>query len=160
VLEKMADAEARHTQKWERKLAELGAAPSVEERTLQMRFQSWLRRQLGTEVALRQLEDGEDKDIARYEAQALSINDNEVQATLREVRRDEESHRRVIREMISPMGPQGTLDVMLRRERWHKRDGGWLGDAIYDANDELGAVFDIVSEVAGIRAPAIAISCW
>ena len=41
------------------------------------------------------------------------------------------------------------LDVMLRRERWHKRGGGWLGDAIYGANDGLGAVFGIVSGVAG-----------
>jgi VIT1/CCC1 family predicted Fe2+/Mn2+ transporter len=38
---------------------------------------------------------------------------------------------------------------MLRRERWHKRGGGWLGDAIYGANDGLGAVFGIVSGVAG-----------
>lgn len=149
VLEKMADAEARHAQKWERKLAELGAEPPVEERTLGMRFQGWLRRQLGTEAALRQLEGEEDKDIARYEAQARSINDTEAQAMLREVKRDEESHGRVIREMIGPIGPQGMLDVMLHRERWHKRGGGWLGDAIYGANDGLGAVFGIVSGVAG-----------
>src|SRR2546426_10390128 len=31
VLEKMADAEARHAQKWERKLAELGVKASQEE---------------------------------------------------------------------------------------------------------------------------------
>lgn len=149
VLEKMAEAEARHAQKWERKLAELGAEPPVEERTLGMRFQGWLRRQLGTEAALRQLEGEEDKDIARYEAQARSINDTEAQTMLREVKRDEESHGRVIREMIGPIGPQGMLDVMLHRERWHKRGGGWLGDAIYGANDGLGAVFGIVSGVAG-----------
>jgi VIT1/CCC1 family predicted Fe2+/Mn2+ transporter len=38
---------------------------------------------------------------------------------------------------------------MLHRERWHKRGGGWLGHAIYGANDGLGAVFGIVSGVAG-----------
>src|SRR5437588_5140579 len=149
VLEKLADAETRHAQKWEQKLAELGAEPPQEERTLGMRFQGWLRHQLGTEAALRQLEGEEDKDIARYEHQARSINDTEAQAMLRDVRREEESHGRVIREMISPIGPQGMLDVMLRRERWHKRGGGWLGDAIYGANDGLGAVFGIVSGVAG-----------
>src|SRR6266581_4672018 len=73
----------------------------------------------------------------------------EAQEMLREVKRDEESHGRIIRDMISPIGPQGMLDVMLRRERWHKRGGGWLGDAIYGANDGLGAVFGIVSGVAG-----------
>jgi vacuolar iron transporter family protein len=149
VLIKMADAEQRHAQKWERKLAELGAEPPKEERSLGTRFKGWLRRQLGTEAALRQLEGEEDKDIARYEAQARNINDAEAQAMLREVKREEESHGRVIREIISPIGPQGMLDLMLRRERWHKRGGGWLGDAIYGANDGLGAVFGIVSGVAG-----------
>jgi len=149
ILTKMADAEQRHAQKWEQKLAELGVEPPQEQRSLKMRFQGWLRRQLGTDAALRQLEGEEDKDIARYEAQARSINDIEAQTMLREVRREEESHGRVIREIIGPIGPQGMLDVMLRRERWHKRGGGWLGDAIYGANDGLGAVFGIVSGVAG-----------
>lgn len=154
VLEKMAEAEARHAAKWERKLAELGAEPPQEQRTLKMRFTGWLRRQLGTEAALRQLENEEDKDIARYETQARNINDTEAQEMLRDVRREEESHGRVIREMISPIGPQGMLDVMLHRERWHKRGGGWLGDAIYGANDGLGAVFGIVSGVAGYTGAA------
>ena len=149
ILTKMADAEQRHAQKWEQKLAELGVEPPQEQRSLKKRFQGWLRRQLGTDAALRQLEGEEDKDIARYEAQARSINDIEAQTMLREVRREEESHGRVIREIIGPIGPQGMLDVMLRRERWHKRGGGWLGDAIYGANDGLGAVFGIVSGVAG-----------
>ena len=154
VLEKMAEAEARHAAKWERKLAELGAEPPQEQRTFGIRFTGWLRRQLGTEAALRQLEGEEDKDIARYEAQASNINDAEAQEMLRDVKREEQSHGRVIREMISPIGPQGMLDVMLRRERWHKRGGGWLGDAIYGANDGLGAVFGIVSGVAGYTGAA------
>ncbi len=149
VLEKLAEAETRHAQRWERKLAELGAEPPKEERTLGVRFKGWLHRQLGTEAALRRMEGEEDKDIARYAEQARSINDTEAQTMLREVRREEESHGRIIREIISPIGPQGMLDLMLRRERWHKRGGGWLGDAIYGANDGLGAVFGIVSGVAG-----------
>jgi VIT1/CCC1 family predicted Fe2+/Mn2+ transporter/rubrerythrin len=149
VLLKLAEAEERHAQKWERKLAELGAAPPEEERSPGTRFKGWLRRQLGTEAALRQLEGEEDRDIARYEAQARSVNDAEAQAMLREVKREEESHGRIIRDIINPIGPQGMLDLMLRRERWHKRGGGWLGDAIYGANDGLGAVFGIVSGVAG-----------
>lgn len=149
VLLKLAEAEERHAQKWEHKLAELGAPAPQEKRTLSTRFKTWTRRQVGTEAALRSMENEEDRDIARYEAQARNINDNEAQQMLREVRREEESHGRVIREIISPIGPQGMLDVMLRRERWHKRGGGWLGDAIYGANDGLGAVFGIVSGVAG-----------
>ena len=37
----------------------------------------------------------------------------------------------------------------MKRERWHGRGGGWVADAIYGANDGLGAVFGIVSGVAG-----------
>lgn len=149
VLLKLAEAEERHAQKWERKLAELGAPLPQEKHTLGGLFQAWIRRQMGTEAALRTMETEEDRDIARYEAQALSINDAEAQGMLREVRREEEGHGRLIREIIKPIGTQGMLDVMLRRERWHKRGGGWLGDAIYGANDGLGAVFGIVSGVAG-----------
>src|SRR5437660_1281083 len=149
VLMKLAEAERRHAQKWERKLEELGAPLPREKRTPGMRLKDWVRSQVGTEAALRHMESEEDRDIARYEAQARSINDTEAQDMLREVRREEESHGRVIREIISPIGPQGMLDLMLRRESWHKRGGGWLGDAIYGANDGLGAVFGIVSGVAG-----------
>jgi VIT1/CCC1 family predicted Fe2+/Mn2+ transporter/rubrerythrin len=154
VLLKMAEAEERHAQKWERKLIELGAPVPQEKRTWRMRLKGWMRRQVGTEAALRHMEGEEDRDIARYESQARAINDLEAQQMLREVRREEESHGRVIREIIKPMGTQGMLDVMLRRERWHKRGGGWLGDAIYGANDGLGAVFGIVSGVAGATGSA------
>jgi VIT1/CCC1 family predicted Fe2+/Mn2+ transporter/rubrerythrin len=149
VLLKLAAAEERHAQKWERKLGELGAPLPREKRTWSVRFKDWTRRQVGTEAALRQMEGEEDRDIARYESQARALNDLEAQQMLREVKREEEGHGRVIREIITPIGPQGMLDVMLRRERWHKRGGGWLGDAIYGANDGLGAVFGIVSGVAG-----------
>jgi VIT1/CCC1 family predicted Fe2+/Mn2+ transporter/rubrerythrin len=152
VLARLAEAEARHARKWETKLAELGAAPPPLEHTWRDRLRGWLRQSLGTDAALRQMEADEDVDIARYEAHARAVNDAEMAGMLREVRREEQSHGRIIREMIAPAGPQSMLDVMLRTERWHKRGGGWLGDAIYGANDGLGAVFGIVSGVAGATA--------
>ena len=45
--------------------------------------------------------------------------------------------------------PRSTLDTILGRERWHVRGTGWIGDAIYGINDGLGAVFGIVSGMAG-----------
>ena len=45
--------------------------------------------------------------------------------------------------------PRSTLDSILGRERWHVRGTGWIGDAIYGVNDGLGAVFGIVSGMAG-----------
>jgi VIT1/CCC1 family predicted Fe2+/Mn2+ transporter len=45
--------------------------------------------------------------------------------------------------------PRHVLDSILKRERWHVRGTGWIGDAIYGVNDGLGAVFGIVSGMAG-----------
>ena len=46
--------------------------------------------------------------------------------------------------------PQAAITEMVRRERWHVRGAtGWIGDAIYGANDGLGAIFGIVAGVAG-----------
>lgn len=152
VLERLADAEVRHAEKWQRKLAELGAAPPPLTFTWRDRLRQLLDRGVGTDAALRRMEAAEDQDIARYEAHAQAVDDAEAARMLREVRREEEAHGRIIREMAAPAGPQGMLDLMLRRESWHKRGGGWIGDAIYGANDGLGAVFGIVSGVAGATA--------
>ena len=152
VLDRLAEAEERHAAKWERKLAELGAAPPPLAFTWRDRMRRWINRGIGTDAALRRMEAAEDQDIARYEAHARAVSDTEAAQRLREVRREEEAHGRVIRDMIAPEGPQSMLDMMLRRERWHKRGGGWIGDAIYGANDGLGAVFGIVSGVAGATA--------
>src|SRR5438874_13070258 len=51
--------------------------------------------------------------------------------------------------MATPPSPKTVLDTILQRERWHGRGGGWVADAIYGVNDGLGAVFGIVSGVAG-----------
>jgi VIT1/CCC1 family predicted Fe2+/Mn2+ transporter len=37
----------------------------------------------------------------------------------------------------------------MKRERWHVHGGSWIADSIYGVNDGLGAVFGIVSGVAG-----------
>jgi VIT1/CCC1 family predicted Fe2+/Mn2+ transporter/rubrerythrin len=149
VLLRLAEAEERHAQKWERKLAELGASVPEFRLGWQYRLKDALNRGVGTDAALRRMENAEDVDIARYERHARAVSDDEAARMLREVQREEEAHSRVIREMLASEGPQAKLDVLLRRERWHKRGGGWIGDAIYGANDGLGAVFGIVSGVAG-----------
>jgi len=95
------------------------------------------------------MEAEEDAAQARYEAQARSLDDASAAALLQQMKREEESHSYIIRQMVKPAGPQSRLDILLHRESWHKRGGGWLGQAIYGANDGLGAVFGIVSGVAG-----------
>src|SRR2546429_8047968 len=51
--------------------------------------------------------------------------------------------------MVSELGPRAVVGTILKRERWHGRGGSWVADAIYGVNDGLGAVFGIVSGVAG-----------
>jgi vacuolar iron transporter family protein len=46
-------------------------------------------------------------------------------------------------------GVRQRLDRILGREKWHRRGGGWIFDAIYGANDGLASVFGIVAGVSG-----------
>ena len=64
---------------------------------------------------------------------------------------DERDHAIVLRTLAGGKlpTPRSTLDSILHRERWHVRGTGWIGDAIYGVNDGLGAVFGIVSGMAG-----------
>ena len=55
----------------------------------------------------------------------------------------------MLQKLAPVLGPSTTLDLILKRERWHVRGGSWIADAIYGVNDGLGAVFGIVSGVAG-----------
>ncbi len=152
ILLRMAEAEERHAVRWEEKLRELGAEAPVLEDGFRHRLQRWWNRAAGAEVAIRRMEAAEDRDQARYQAQresALAPNDDD-QEFLRQTALEEKAHSRILNTMASPsLGPRGLLDTILKRERWHGRGGGWVADAIYGVNDGLGAVFGIVSGVAG-----------
>src|SRR5512138_740318 len=51
--------------------------------------------------------------------------------------------------MTQPARAQAQLELLMKREKWHVRGGGWIGQAIYGINDGLGAAFGVVSGVAG-----------
>ena len=149
VLERLAETEGRHAARWEEKLNELGAPLPALRRGRVQHLRDWLSRQAGTDATLRRMEAEEDRVTERYEAQARALDDEAATNLLRQMKREEEGHSYIIRQMVKPAGPQSRLDILLHRESWHKRGGGWLGQAIYGANDGLGAVFGIVSGVAG-----------
>jgi VIT1/CCC1 family predicted Fe2+/Mn2+ transporter/rubrerythrin len=149
VLEKLAETEGRHALRWEEQLTALGAPIPELRRGRWQGFRDWLNRQAGADATLRRMEAEEDRVTERYEAQARGLDDETATHLLKEMQREEESHSYIIRQMVKPAGPQSRLDILLHRESWHKRGGGWLGQAIYGANDGLGAVFGIVSGVAG-----------
>jgi VIT1/CCC1 family predicted Fe2+/Mn2+ transporter/rubrerythrin len=154
ILLRMAEAEERHALRWESKLRELGAQPPVLKNDWRQRLNRWWNRTAGADVAIRRMEAAEDRDKERYQAQRAGTlgGDAEEQEFLRQTALEEKAHSRVLNTMSAAppsLGPKGLLDTILKRERWHGRGGGWVADAIYGVNDGLGAVFGIVSGVAG-----------
>ena len=150
----MAEAEERHAVRWEARLQELGAAPPVLKNDFRRRLNRWWNRAAGAEVAIRRMEAAEDRDKERYQAQRAGElgGSEEEKEFLRQTALEEKAHSRILNTMSAAppsLGPKGLLDTILKRERWHGRGGGWVADAIYGVNDGLGAVFGIVSGVAG-----------
>jgi VIT1/CCC1 family predicted Fe2+/Mn2+ transporter len=83
------------------------------------------------------------------QAQRALAGEQDVQEFLRKSALEEKAHARALSAMAPAASPRTALDKILKRERWHGRGGSWIADAIYGANDGLGAVFGIVSGVAG-----------
>jgi len=115
------------------------------------RLQRWLNRALGTEIAIRRMEAAEEKHEAAFRDQRDRVlaGEHDVKDFLRESAVEEKAHARALQTMVPQLGPRTVLDTILKRERWHGRGGSWVADAIYGVNDGLGAVFGIVSGVAG-----------
>ncbi len=151
ILRRIADAEDEHAKRWEERLRALGVndfkyRPSVAER-----IRTWILVRSGVDAALRKIEQEEGDDLADYESQRTDTSlPADVQNTASDIRREEQAHAKVLGSMREPgLTPEGRLKNILGRERWHVSAGGWLGQAIYGANDGLGAVFGIVSGMAG-----------
>jgi VIT1/CCC1 family predicted Fe2+/Mn2+ transporter/rubrerythrin len=151
VLLRMAEAEERHAQRWERKLRDLGAESPVLKDTIGRRLSRWWNKIAGAEIAIRRMEATEERQEAEFHEQAerAFAGEQDVQEFLRKSALEEKAHARALSAMAPPVSARTALDKILKRERWHGRGGSWVADAIYGANDGLGAVFGIVSGVAG-----------
>ena len=100
---------------------------------------------------LHRLEQEENKAEAEYDQLMARLSDPADRQIAEEAMLEERDHAVVLRTLAGGAmpTPRSTLDTILRRERWHVRGTGWIGDAIYGVNDGLGAVFGIVSGMAG-----------
>src|SRR5437879_5012457 len=151
ILIRMAEAEERHARRWEQKLRDMGEPVPVLTENIWTRFKRRFTRSLGTDIAIRRMEAAEEKHEREFSAQrdrALA-GEEDVQEFLRTSALEEKAHARALNAMAGPANPKTALDTILKRERWHGRGGSWVADAIYGVNDGLGAVFGIVSGVAG-----------
>ncbi|MGC8780868.1 MAG: VIT1/CCC1 transporter family protein, partial [Anaerolineae bacterium] len=162
VLLNLAETERRHGERWAARLRMLGAGLPPDRESLRDRVWRWALVQSGTDNALRRIEASENDDIEMYEALAQLAPDDADRAAIQAVLRDEQVHGGTMQKIggSAPTGPQAMLDTILHRESWHRHGGGWIGQAIYGANDGLGSVFGIVSGVAGATAggPAVLIA--
>lgn len=154
ILVEMAEAEERHAEKWGRRLRELGAEPPPVHASLSQQARDRIIKAGGTMAVIRKMEADEDRDIARYQQQLSDLRDPESERIVQEALSDEQQHRVRLNAVLSqqPDSPETAIDRILKRERWHRTGGGWIGDAIYGVNDGLGAIFGIVSGVSGATA--------
>jgi len=152
ILLRLAEAEVKHAVNWQVRLKELGADPGDYQESAGDRTRRWLLVQSGTESAVVKLEAMENEADALYD-DLLNVATGHDREQIAEAQREEEAHAKVLNDMTGAFSPtQRKLDRLLGREKWHVTAGGWIGQAIYGANDGLGAAFGVVSGVAGATA--------
>ncbi len=150
ILLNLAEAEEKHAEKWKKRIIELGGKIPAKTSNLFSTIKNWLLVRTGTENALRRLEESEEKDSDAYKKEAKIFTEEKDIDDIKNTEIEEKAHAKVLKTLIEPEHPQQRLDFILKREKWHTQGaGGWVGQAIYGANDGLGAVFGIVSGMAG-----------
>jgi predicted membrane protein (TIGR00267 family) len=149
ILLRLAAQEESHAARWAERIA--AATGRTPDRKAVEKGLSWFQQLSDQSVVLHRLEQEENKAEAEYEQLLARLIDPADKKIARDAQLDERDHAVVLRTLAGGTlpTPRSTLDTILRRERWHVRGTGWIGDAIYGVNDGLGAVFGIVSGMAG-----------
>ncbi|MFN7917685.1 MAG: VIT1/CCC1 transporter family protein [Vicinamibacterales bacterium] len=149
ILNRLADQEDLHADRWAARIeATTGVRP---DRQAVEGGLTWFQRISDPNVVLHRLEQEENRAEAEYDGLMHRLTDPEDRRIAEEAKLEEADHAVILRGLAggSMPTPRSALDTILRRERWHVRGTGWIGDAIYGVNDGLGAVFGIVSGMAG-----------
>src|SRR5437667_8658799 len=149
ILLRLGEPEGQRAARWaERIELATGRRPDAKEVE---RGLSWFQRMGDPSIVLHRLEQEETKAEAEYDLLMTRLSDPIDRGIAQEAMLEERDHAVVLRTLAggSMPTPRSTLDTILGRERWHVRGTGWIGDAIYGVNDGLGAVFGIVSGMAG-----------
>ncbi|MBI1800511.1 MAG: VIT1/CCC1 transporter family protein [Chloroflexi bacterium] len=144
ILTKLAEVEEGHAADWAAKITALGGQVPNTKPSLPASL-----RLAPADVILQKMEQEEEKNEAAYHKISAELADDETRALISRMAREEDEHAHTLRRMAPAMRTRSVLESILGRERWHLRGGSWIGDAIYGVNDGLGAVFGIVSGVAG-----------
>ena len=148
ILLKLAECEDRHAANWSERIAKMtGQHPDPSTVRSALR---WIERFTDQSVILHRLEQEESRAEEDYGRLMDRLEDPVDRRIAEEAMSEERDHATTLRMLAGPAPtPRSVLDSILHRERWHVRGTGWIGDAIYGVNDGLGAVFGIVSGMAG-----------
>src|SRR5258707_14453208 len=149
ILLRLAEQEDKHAARWSERIhAATGRVPDPAEIE---RGLTWFQKIGDPTVVLQRLEQEETKADAEYSELMARLSDPKDKKIAEDAMLDERDHAVILRTLAGGKipTPRSTLDTILRRERWHVRGTGWIGDAIYGVNDGLGAGFGIVSGMAG-----------
>jgi vacuolar iron transporter family protein len=149
ILLRLAEQEDKHAARWSERIA--AATGRTPDRKAVEHGLSWFQRISDPNVVLHRLEQEENKAEAEYDQLMARLSDPDDRKIAEEAMLEERDHAVVLRTLAggAVQTPRSALDSILGRERWHVRGTGWIGDAIYGVNDGLGAVFGIVSGMAG-----------
>jgi vacuolar iron transporter family protein len=149
ILLRLAAQEDKHAARWSERIEDAtGRMPDPREVE---RGLTWFQKISDPSVVLHRLEQEETKADAEYGELMARLSDPRDKKIAEEAMLEERDHAIILRTLAGGKipTPRSTLDTILHRERWHVRGTGWIGDAIYGVNDGLGAVFGIVSGMAG-----------
>jgi VIT1/CCC1 family predicted Fe2+/Mn2+ transporter/rubrerythrin len=158
IFLKLAESEEGHAREFADRILALGGIPPKED-TQPTSTQRLLARSLGTDAMLRRIEAEEDRNIAQFNRHAQALAEDEVSHDLfARIEDEEKQHASLLHSLKVPDEPKGRLEAIFKGEKWHRNTGSWIGDAIYGLNDGLGAVFGVVSGMAGATAPRLSAS--
>ena len=151
ILRKMADGEADHRRRLERRLTELGVAIPDPATVRLPLWRRWQARVAPLDAVLAKAEEAEEAASDLYRR---PTGDSATDALLAGIRTEENAHERQLQSMrqTTDQGASHTqraLDRIIGHETGHASGSGWIAGAIYGANDGLAAVFGIISYVSG-----------
>ncbi len=148
LFQELAQMERKHAEMWRVRMAELGIDTPPEPSPTRARLYGMLSRLFGSTAALVRIERDERGHARKFANQAIQTQGRDT-ALLTEIAHDEKELARRLRTAVAASRERSELDSLLKRESWHVKSSNWVADAIYGANDGLGAVFGIVSGMSG-----------
>ena len=146
---RLAESEESHAAQFGARIKKLGGeVPEAD--TTPTQALRLMGKTLGTDAMLRRLEAEEERNAAQFgrNVEALASDPESHDLFLR-IEEEEKQHAVTLHTLKSPEEPKTRLEAILKGEKWHVSTGSWVGDAIYGVNDGLGAVFGVVSGMAG-----------